>query len=471
MGAGQGGDHIARDLLTNPQRHQEPVGFVDDDPLKRRRRIHNLPVLGSVDGLVDLVTLERIDIIGIAIPSASAAELERILRLAQETNARIQVLPPTGEMTESETPLQFRDINLNDLLIRSPSTNLASAGILSVTIKGQVILVTGAAGSIGSELCRQLATFELKMLIAVDNNESGLFDLGKDLAKVCDPARFILVLGDVTDVNKLASIFNKFRPSMVFHAAAFKHVPRLEDFPEEALSVNVQGTLNMCQLAAESGCARFVFVSTDKAVHPVNALGYSKRLGELVARVHDGFGCVFCSVRFGNVVGSRGSALPEFVRQIDAGGPVRVTHPDVERYFMTIAEAANLVIEAGTIAKGGEIFMLDMGDPVKIAELAKRIIRMRGLRVGPDIEIVFTGLRPGEKLTEDLLFQGERIRPTQNPSIVAVDEHSRTDMDKDQLQAQVDELHLIAANGDPDALRAALRQAANGASQSAPTGS
>lgn len=456
VGAGQGGNVVAADLLANPQWRRLPVGFVDDDPSKRRRRIHNVPVLGTIDRLPEIAAAEDADLIGVAIPSASTKELNRILELAQRTTARIQVLPTMGEILTHEAPLRLRDINLDDLLNRTPNTE-TKRHLIRPAIEDRVVLVTGAAGSIGSELCRQILTYRPAKLVALDNNETELFYLQRDLAEFDNRDAVDVVLGDVTDLQKLANVFEHRRPAVVFHAAAYKHVPMLESYPEESIFVNVQGTLNLCRLTVEFGCERFVFVSTDKAVHPVNALGFSKRLGELITRAHQNRGPIFCCVRFGNVMGSRGSALPEFVRQIDGGGPVLVTHPEVERYFMTIPEAVNLVIQAGAMACGGEIFMLDMGEPVKIVDLAKRIIRMRGLRIGVDIEIQFTGLRLGEKMTEELVFHGERDHPTDNPAIVAVEDDM--DISLDEIVAQVELLMAIAGGGVTANIRAALRDA------------
>ncbi len=454
VGAGQSGQLVASDLLSNPQWRQHLVGFVDDDPGKRRRRIHGAPVLGTVDLLPELVTRHRIDIVGVAVPSANAKELDRILALAQETPARIQVLPNRGELIAGQMAMRLRDINLGDLLDRIPSAHAVNSARAHSILTGRVILVTGGAGSIGSELCRQLLTFETSTVIAVDNNETGLFHLQKEL----ETGPLKTVLGDITDMNKMSHVFRAYRPDIVFHAAAYKHVPMLESYPEEAVFVNVQGTLNLCKLAAEHGCERFVFISTDKAVHPVNALGFSKRIGELTVRAHQGKGPIYCCVRFGNVVGSRGSALPEFIRQIEAGGPVMVTHPEVERYFMTIPEAVSLVIQAGGLAQGGELFMLDMGQPIKIVDIAKRIIRVRGLRVGTDIEIMYTGLRPGEKLTEELVFHGERTRGTENEAIVAVEDDNPYNLK--ELQAQIESLTGVASRGDAEAVRATLGQIA-----------
>jgi FlaA1/EpsC-like NDP-sugar epimerase len=319
VGAGQGGNLVAADLLSNPQWRQLPIGFLDDDLSKRRRSIHNVPVLGTIDRLPEIAATQEVDVIGVAIPSASNKELDRILALAQQTTARIQVLPTIGEIMTREVPLRLHDINLDDLLNRTPSTEPHSHRVAE-TITDRVVLVTGAAGSIGSELCRQVLTFNPSRLIAFDNNETGLFYLERDLSEFGNWSHLRTVLGDVTDIEKLTNVMTEARPSIVFHAAAYKHVPMLEAYPEEAIFVNVQGTLNVCRLVAEYQCERFVFVSTDKAVHPVNALGFSKRLGELITRAHHDKGPIFCSVRFGNVVGSRGSArLNSYDRSILAG--------------------------------------------------------------------------------------------------------------------------------------------------------
>ena len=465
VGAGHGGNVVVADLLANPQWKQLPIGFLDDDLTKRKRRIHNVPVMGTTDDLPALVAQHGVAIVGVAIPSASTKQLDRIVALAQEAHCRVQVLPTLGEIMSRAAPLRLRDINLNDLLDRPPKSQQPELARLTDIIHGKTVLVSGAAGSIGSELCRQIMSLEPRLLVAMDNNETGLFDLDRDLREISVRCPTRMVLGDVTDVAKLGRVFEETRPQVIFHAAAYKHVPILEAHPEEAIFVNVQGTLNICRLASAYETERVVFISTDKAVHPVNVLGFSKRLGELITKAHEGGRTVYCSVRFGNVIGSRGSALPEFVRQIDAGGPVRVTHPDAERYFMTIPEAVNLVIQAGALAEGGETFMLDMGEPVKIDDLAKRIIRLRGLRVGADIEIVYTGLRPGEKLTEELVFSNEHTHETANPSIFAVQDDTPANMDA--LESWLGLLTSMAQNGKVEALRAALQTAAQG--QDAPT--
>jgi FlaA1/EpsC-like NDP-sugar epimerase len=378
------------------------------------------------------------------------------------TDARIQILPSHAEVLAGRTSsMQLHDINLNNLLDRIPSSEGLQNTLVRETIEDRVVLVTGAAGSIGSEICRQLIALGPKQVVALDNNETGLFHLHRELSAMPHGEILKPVLTSVTAEPKVRQVFARYQPDVVFHAAAYKHVPILQDHVDEAVFVNVKGTLNVCKYALDYGCERFLFVSTDKAVDPVNALGFSKRIGELLARAHqDGGGTIFCSVRFGNVIGSRGSALPEFVRQIDEGGPVTVTHPDVERYFMTIPEAVSLMIQAGALATGGELFMLDMGKPVKIGDLVKRLIRLRGLRVGHDIAIEYTGLRPGEKLTEELVFADERASSTAISSIYVVKDDTAPDL-KD-LEQRVALLVEIATHDDPEAIAAALAKTARG---------
>jgi FlaA1/EpsC-like NDP-sugar epimerase len=459
VGAGQAGQLVVADLLSNPEWRQYPVAILDDDPRAEKMRVRGVPVIGTVERLPELVQGEKIDVIAIAIPSASTAQLDRILSLAQETSARIQVLPSHAEVMAGKAPMRLRDLNLDDLLDRDPSEVLDDP-IVQRAIGDRVVLVTGARGSIGFEICRQVLRLNPVCVLALDNNETGLFYLQRELRNEPNGALVKPVLADVTDYAKLAQIFQRYRPDIVFHAAAYKHVPMLEAYPEEAIAVNVNGTLNLCRLADEHGCERFVFVSTDKAVQPVNVLGFSKRIGELIVRAHDLSDTAFCCVRFGNVVGSRGSALPEFVRQIDAGGRVTITHPDVERYFMTIAEAVSLVIRAGAESDGGELFMLDMGQPLKIDDLVKRIIRLRGLRIGKDVEIVYTGLRPGEKLTEELVFPAEQVHPTSSESIFRVEDGVSSDIAN--LEASIGVLTEAAEREDTALLHTLLARAANG---------
>lgn len=454
VGAGHAGSLVASDLLDHPQWRRHPVGFLDDDPRKRRMHVHGIPILGTTAALDQVVIEYDIDLVGVAIPSATSQQLDRILGAAQGTSARIQILPSRAEIISGTATPRLRDINLDDLLGRVPNTAEWEDSLFERTLRDRVVLVTGARGSIGAELCRQLLRLRPARVLALDNNETGLFYLQRELQDDPNRALLTMILADITDEGKLGNIFRRYQPDVVFHAAAYKHVPMLEAHPEEAVYVNVAGTLNLCRQAVANECERFVFISTDKAVNPVNALGYSKRIGELIVRAHAQTSTVFCSVRFGNVVGSRGSALPEFIRQIDSGGPITVTHPDVERYFMTIPESVSLVIQAGAFAEGGELFMLDMGKPIKISTLVKRIIRLRGLRVGKDIEIIYTGLRPGEKLTEELIFEAEQAEPTPNPAIFALEDAFAPELA--QLEKSVQGLLHIAGQGDPEKIHEQL---------------
>ncbi|GAC1327909.1 MAG: nucleoside-diphosphate sugar epimerase/dehydratase [Chloroflexota bacterium] len=446
IGAGHAGQLVATDVRANGQ-NEHAVGFLDDDPRLTDMSIQGLRILGTIDELPEIVRRENIDGVAVALPSATTRQLDRVLALAQTTDVRIQMLPSQAEVLAGRSSsMQLRDVNLDSLLDRIPSSAAMQGQLVQGCVRGRVVLVTGAAGSIGSELCRQIITLGPSLLLALDNNETGLFHLQRELAALPGGDLLVPVLTSVTADPKIRQVFERHRPDIVFHAAAYKHVPMLQSHSDEAVFVNVKGTLNLCHWASHFGCERFVFVSTDKAVDPVNTLGFSKRIGELLVRAHQTrSNTIFCSVRFGNVIGSRGSALPEFVRQIDAGGPVTVTHPDVERYFMTISEAVSLVIQAGALATGGELFMLDMGAPIKIGDLVKRLIRLRGLRIGKDIEIVYTGLRPGEKLSEELVFEAERTSPTEIASIHVVTDTVTPNLD--DLEQSVARLVRIASQG------------------------
>ena len=459
VGAGQAGHLVARDLIGRPQSRERVIGYVDDDACLHGMQIHGVPVLGRTNDLPYIVNRYNVDIIAIAIPSASIRELDHILELSQATDARIQILPSQAEVLSGRSSaLRLRDIDLDSLLDRIPSTEVLQGDTMRSSVRDRVVLVTGGAGSIGSELCRQLVTLGPAKIIALDNNETGLFHLMNELATDPDAELLTPVLASITDDAKLGRVFKRYHPDIVFHAAAYKHVPMLEEHVDEAVAVNVVGTLNVCRWAVRSRCQRFVFISTDKAVHPVNALGYSKRIGELLTRAHQHAGPIFCSVRFGNVIGSRGSALPEFVRQIDAGGPVTVTHPDAQRFFMTIPEAVSLVIQATTLAEGGELFMLDMGEPIKIGDLVKRLIRWRGLRVGKDIEVIYTGLRPGEKLSEELVFDVEGTNATAIPSVRVVRDAMVPNLG--DLEGSIAMLAELVSDGDEELLLSAMESVA-----------
>jgi FlaA1/EpsC-like NDP-sugar epimerase len=423
VGAGDAGQTTAWRLkyrAPNGRRSYHVVGFVDDDPAKQALYLEGCRVLGTRADIPRLVEQHAVDLIVVAIHNVTGPDFRDILGWCERTPARIKIVPDVFAVldgTQGVAPL--RDIQPEDLLGRQAVGWHTAVDAAPVT--GKVVLVTGAAGSIGSELCRQLLRYQPVQLVLLDNNESGLHDLVIELATDAVRERLIPVLADITQRPALERVLARHRPHVVFHAAAYKHVPMLEYFPDESLRVNVGGTRQVAELARDYGVERFVLISTDKAVNPTNVMGASKRLCELLmhalARQGD-HTTRFTSVRFGNVLGSRGSVVPTFTRQIEAGGPVTVTDPAMTRYFMTIPEAVNLVIHAACLTQGDDLFMLQMGDVVRIVELAERMIRLRGLRPYSDIPIVFTGTRPGEKLHEELCDGCESTLPTRHPGIV-----------------------------------------------------
>ncbi len=422
VGAGEAGASLASSFLMQGMQEYELVAFVDDDQTKWRRRIHHVPILGSIADIPLVVKKYSIDLIAIASPSAGAKRISEIINLCQQTPASIKILPSLHEMLgEQPQVLSLREVNVADLLGREV-VPLQTAEAQSL-LEGKIILVTGAAGSIGSELCRQLIVYKPQKIIALDNNETGLFDLAESLRAHPDAARLQLRIGDITNITSMSGLFAEERPHLVFHAAAYKHVPLLETHPDQAIQTNVLGTYYLCHLARQYQVNCFVFISSDKAVDPVNVLGASKRLGECIvqAMAQEDCGATrFCAVRFGNVIGSRGSVVPTFIKQIEQGGPVTVTDPMTTRYFMTIPEACGLVILTATIADSGGVYLLDMGSPVRIVDLAVKMIRSRGLRIERDVPIVYTGLRSGERLHELLVAPGEQLVPTSQSKIFHV---------------------------------------------------
>ncbi|MBF6590117.1 MAG: polysaccharide biosynthesis protein [Ktedonobacterales bacterium] len=422
VGAGQAGAAFVSRLMLNGKYGYQPVAFVDDDPGKWRRRIHDRPIIGPIDHIPPVVERYGVDVIAIALPTASRERISEIIAICQQTTASIKIVRGLQEVVgDTRDPLYLREVNIADLLGREVvplQTHEAR-----IALQGKTVLVTGGAGSIGSELCRQLVGYGPSRVIALDNNETGLFDLAESLRGDEHADRLRLRIGDITDGDDMEQLFSKERPNIIFHAAAYKHVPLLEQHPEQAVRTNVLGSYWMACLARQHGAECFVFVSSDKAADPINILGASKRAGEIVvqamAQTADS-PTIFCAVRFGNVIGSRGSVVPTFLKQIEAGGPVTVTNASVTRYFMTIPEACGLVIVTSTIAESGGLFLLDMGAPVKIADLAVKMIRLRGLRVDHDIPVIFTGLRPGEKMHEILAAPDERLLSTRQSKIFQV---------------------------------------------------
>jgi FlaA1/EpsC-like NDP-sugar epimerase len=428
IGAGQAGASLAARFLLNSGQGYHVAGFVDDDPAKWHGRIRGISILGTVEEVPCLAERLAIDLIAVAVPSAPSARIGEILAVCQQTAAGIKILPGFDEIVGRQPHgLHLREVNVADLLGREIVP--LRAAMSEAFLAGKTVLVTGAAGSIGSELCRQLLTYRLARVIALDNNETGLFDLAASLQSPENGRRLQLRIGDIADTARMLRLFAQLRPQVIFHAAAYKHVPLLEEHPEQAARVNVLASYRLCRVASLCNAEAFVFISSDKAADPVSVLGASKRIGELVVQAMAQSGRMttrFCAVRFGNVIGSRGSVVPTFAQQIEHGGPVTVTDPEATRYFMTIPEACGLVILTATGTDGGGLFQLDMGEPIRIVDLAATMIRLRGLRVERDIPIVYTGLRPGERLHELLAGPGEQLLATTHSKIHRVINQTET---------------------------------------------
>lgn len=418
IGAGSAGVMVARQLKKTNEANLLPVGFIDDDEKKHKLDILGIPVLGGITKIEAIVKNFSIDHIVIAIPSLNRTELNKIFAECVKTSAKTQILPMLEDLVTGKVSVkQFRDVQVEDLLGREP----VDLDIQSITaiVTNKVVLVTGAGGSIGSEICRQLAAFYPKQLILLGHGENSIYTIEMELKERYQqsPIEFISVIADVQDERKMMSVMSTYRPDVVYHAAAHKHVPLMEENPEEAIKNNLIGTINTAEAARWNGVKAFVMVSTDKAVNPTSVMGATKRLAEMVIQyLNTESETKFVTVRFGNVLESRGSVIPLFKRQIEKGGPITVTHPDMVRYFMTIPEASRLVLQASALANGGEIFILDMGQPVKILDLAKNLIKLSGFSL-EEIEIEFTGIRPGEKLFEELLNENEVYEQQIYPNI------------------------------------------------------
>lgn len=408
IGAGSAGTMVARQLLQNKEADLMPVAFIDDDAKKHRLDILGIPVVGSIDKIETAVTDNDIENIVIAIPSLSKKELNTIFLECGKTSAKTQILPMLEDlMTGKVSVSQFRDVQVEDLLGREQVE--LDINSISDNITNKVVLVTGAGGSIGSEICRQISIFNPKTLILLGHGENSIYSIEMELKEVNKHTEieFIPVIADIQDEKKLMSVMSTYQPDIVYHAAAHKHVPLMEANPEEAVKNNIIGTMNVAKAASWNEVKTFVMISTDKAVNPTSVMGAAKKLAEMIIQHMDNLSATkFVAVRFGNVLGSRGSVIPLFKKQIEKGGPVTVTHPEMVRYFMTIPEASRLVLQAGALASGGEIFVLDMGEPVKIVDLAKNLIKLSGNSI-EEIGIEFSGIRPGEKLFEELLKEDE----------------------------------------------------------------
>lgn len=454
IGAGAAGTMVAKQLLLSTDSDLEPIGFIDDDSRKINLDYFGLPVFGNVREINRIVETQKIELILIAIPSLTKKELNLIVDQCTKTKVRTQIMPKIEDlMTGKVSVTSFRDVEVEDLLGRDPiELDLES---ISAKLAGKTILVTGAGGSIGSEICRQVSQFKPKKLVLLGHGENSIYQINMELQNQYKHAfEIVPVIADVQDKNRIFEVMEKHQPNVVYHAAAHKHVPMMEYNPKEAVKNNIFGTKNVAEAAGTFGVNTFVLVSTDKAVNPTNVMGATKRCAELVIQEMDQqYDTNYVAVRFGNVLGSRGSVIPLFKKQIQVGGPVTVTHPDMTRYFMTIPEASRLVIQAGALARGGEIFVLDMGEPVKIVDLAKNLIRLSGY-TEDEIGIVYSGLRPGEKMYEELLNENEIYPEQVFPKI---------HIGKAKLVGQ-DKLHWLMENFgnlDVSEIRATLLEIAN----------
>jgi FlaA1/EpsC-like NDP-sugar epimerase len=454
IGAGRAGVLVAKEVIARPDMGIHPVGFLDDDPMKVGTVVHGIPVLGTTAALGRECAKRGAKQAIITIASAPGSEVRRIAQLCERDRIPVKIIPGLFEIVGGRVNLsRIRPIAIEDLLRREPVT-LDEDAILG-TVRGRVVLVTGAGGSIGSELCRQICRFSPKEVVLVEHAENSLFHIERELREKHPDVALHALVGDIRDAARMAAIFGHRRPHVVFHAAAHKHVPMMETNPGEAIKNNVLGTKALAEVADEHGVSEFVMISTDKAVNPSSVMGASKRAAEIVVQAMSRRSKTrFVAVRFGNVLGSAGSVVPIFQEQIARGGPVTVTHPDMKRYFMTIPEACQLVLEAAAMGRGGEIFVLDMGEPVKIVDLARDVIALSGLREGEDIEIQFTGIRPGEKLSEELSLQEEGAERTRHPKVFIgrIKSHPWSDVSQ-----YVDDLTRAAEDGDGRRIREALR--------------
>lgn len=448
VGAGEAGAELARHMIDDPLLGLQPVAFFDDNS-GRHSSLHGIPVVGTPDRIFECKTKLRIEEIIIAMPSAPAKRIRQVLELARTAGLECKTVPSLGQLATGRVSISnLRPVRIEDLLGRIPVRIKTDA--IRDLLNARTVMVTGAGGSIGSELCRQILSFNPSTLILVERSEPHVFAIEQELLASRTGTLIVPLLGDITSSGRMRYIFDRFRPQLIFHAAAHKHVPMMEHQPAEAIRNNILGTALLADLAIEHGVDRFLFISTDKAVNPSSVMGATKRCAEiylqsLITRSH---ATKFTAVRFGNVLGSSGSVVPTFAKQIAAGGPVTVTHPQVSRYFMTIPEAVTLVLEAFALGKGGDIFMLDMGEPIKILDLAMQMIRLSGFKPNEDIEIVFTGLRPGEKLEEVLSYGLENVTHTEHPQILhlvsPVQEYNQVRPLIDEFAAAAEDLSLSA---------------------------
>ena len=454
VGAGDAGETLVREIVRLGRKY-EPVGFLDDLEVKIGQRIHGIPVLGSVATVSEVVNREKIDELVIAIPSATGKEMRRIVDLCTASGALVRRLPGLDSLIDGRTSMsQLQDVKIEDLLGREPVKIDDEA--IGAFIEGRCVVVTGASGSIGAELCRQICRFRPSRLILIERTENNLFHIHRALLPAFPDLKIVPCIADICSEQRMNEIFASEKPQVVFHAAAYKHVPMMEWNPIEAVKNNVLGTKVVADVANAHGVEKFVMVSTDKAVNPTSIMGVSKRSAEIyVQALSQRSRTKYVTVRFGNVLGSEGSVIPIFKEQIARGGPITVTHPEMTRYFMTIPEACQLVLQAGVIGNGGDILFLDMGAPVKIVDLARDLVKLSGLAVGDDIEIVFSGMRPGEKLFEELSTIGENVEKTDHPKIFV---GRFRPYSWDEVEASFAVFRRLSSENDPVQVRATFKK-------------
>jgi FlaA1/EpsC-like NDP-sugar epimerase len=463
-GAGDAGVLVVREMQRNPQANLSPVGFVDDDPAKQKQEIHGTRVIGKLDDIAHLVDDKKVDEVIIAIPSAPGQVVRKVTDICREKNIPSRTMPSLHELIGGKVSVnRLREVDITDLLRRAP-THIDNE-LVGLSLGGRRVMVTGAGGSIGRELCRQIARWDPAELFLLGHGENSIFETLIELEHSFPSINILPLIADIRDKDHLNHLFAVNQPQVVFHTAAHKHVPLMQANIEEAVSNNVFGTLNVVEAALENKVEKVVMISTDKAICPTSVYGATKRIGEmLILDAARRTGKSFSVVRFGNVLGSRGSVIVLFKRQIDSGGPVTVTHPDMERYFMTIPEAVHLVIHASAMGKGGEVFVLNMGEQIRILDLAQDLIRLSGLEPDKDIEIVFTGIRPGEKLSEALWDEGADYVPTSHPDVLRLNENEI--ITSDELKDSVVELIELAKNSEPDQIVSVLNRIVPGATVS-----
>lgn len=449
VGAGNAGNALIKEIVNSKYINMNIVGAVDDDRMKKGSYIHGIKVFGGRHRIPELVEILHVNEIIIAIPSAPPKKMKELVEICKDTGCELKRLPGIYQLVNGDVSVtKLKDIDVNDLLGRDPvEVDLDS---IMGYVSGQVIMVTGGGGSIGSELCRQIASHSPKQLVIVDIYENSAYDIQQELQQSFPNLNLVTLIASIRNTKRMDEIFAIYKPQIVYHAAAHKHVPLMEDSPNEAVKNNVLGTWKVVQAADKHHARRFVMISTDKAVNPTNIMGASKRICEMIIQTYNNRSATeYVAVRFGNVLGSNGSVIPLFQKQIAAGGPVTVTHPDIIRYFMTIPEAVSLVLQAGAYAKGGEIFVLDMGEPVRILDLAKNLILLSGHKPGEDIQITFTGLRPGEKLYEEMLMEEEGMQETKNRLIHI---GKPIQFDEEEFLQQLEQLRDYVVN-EPDDIR------------------